>query len=423
MLKDVFKNLALVINRARLGRAILIRRSLAGITTGLMKGLMKALMIGPMLAFTVMMALAVTGVARAEIITPSEYVIIMDHESGEVLYEKNADVPMKPASMAKLMTTYIAFKQLAEGSLKMEDKLIVSNKAYRKGGSRMFLELNSQVTIEELLRGIIVQSGNDAAIVVAEGLAGTEEAFAEVMTIQAKKLGMMNTVFGNATGWPDDVTTTTARDLAILSQALIRNFPELYQIYAEKSYEYNGIKQNNRNPLIYNMDGADGLKTGHTVESGYGLAGSAMIDGQRIIMVMNGLSSAAERKSESMRLLNLVFRTFKRYEILKEGEIVGAAPVYLGVEDKVSLVPAQALSRVLTRAAYEGMTMRKDWPNPVNAPISKGQEIGAVVVMIDGAETRIPLVAAQDVAQLPFYLRIGAFFKYLIFGSEAVAPQ
>ena len=165
--------------------------------------------------------------AGAEIITPSEYVIIMDHESGDILYEKNADAPMKPASMAKMMTVYIVFKQLNEGSLKMEDKLIVSEKAYRKGGSRMFLEQRSQVTIGELLRGIIVQSGNDAAIVVAEGLAGTEDAFAEEMTLRAKELGMKNTVFGNSTGWPDEVTTTTARDLAILSQAIIRDFPDL----------------------------------------------------------------------------------------------------------------------------------------------------------------------------------------------------
>ena len=289
-----------------------------------------------------------TTSAQAEIITPSEFVIIMYHESGDILYEKNADAPMKPASMAKMMTIYIVFKQLDEGSLKMEDKLIVSEKAYRKGGSRMFLEQGSQVTIRELLRGIIVQSGNDAAIVVAEGLAGTEDAFAEEMTLRAKELGMTNTVFGNSTGWPDEVTTTTARDLALLSQAIIRDFPELYQIYSEKSYEYNGIKQNNRNPLIYNLDGADGLKTGHTDESGYGLAASAEIDGQRIIMVVNGLTSSSERKMESVRLMNLAFRTFKKYEILKEGEIVGNAPVYMGVAESIDLIPQESYTRVLT---------------------------------------------------------------------------
>ena len=381
----------------------------------------------PLSLMTVLFAVTVgamlTTSAQAEIITPSEYVIIMDHESGDILYEKNADAPMKPASMAKMMTIYIVFKQLDEGSLKMEDKLIVSEKAYRKGGSRMFLEQGSQVTIRELLRGIIVQSGNDAAIVVAEGLAGTEDAFAEEMTLRAKELGMTNTVFGNSTGWPDEVTTTTARDLALLSQAIIRDFPELYQIYSEKSYEYNGIKQNNRNPLIYNLDGADGLKTGHTDESGYGLAASAEIDGQRIIMVVNGLTSSSERKMESVRLMNLAFRTFKKYEILKEGEIVGNAPVYMGVAESIDLIPQESYTRVLTRKSYSTMDKRTNWPKPVNAPITKGQEVGEIFVTIDGVEKRIALLAANDVEELPLHRRIGAFFKYLIFGSESVQPQ
>ena len=381
----------------------------------------------PLSLMTVLFAVTVgammTTSAQAEIITPSEYVIIMDHESGDILYEKNADAPMKPASMAKMMTIYIVFKQLDEGSLKMEDKLIVSEKAYRKGGSRMFLEQGSQVTIRELLRGIIVQSGNDAAIVVAEGLAGTEDAFAEEMTLRAKELGMTNTVFGNSTGWPDEVTTTTARDLALLSQAIIRDFPELYQIYSEKSYEYNGIKQNNRNPLIYNLDGADGLKTGHTDESGYGLAASAEIDGQRIIMVVNGLTSSSERKMESVRLMNLAFRTFKKYEILKEGEIVGNAPVYMGVAESIDLIPQESYTRVLTRKSYSTMDKRTNWPKPVNAPITKGQEVGEIFVTIDGVEKRIALLAANDVEELPLHRRIGAFFKYLIFGSERAQPQ
>ena len=381
----------------------------------------------PLSLMTVLFAVTVgammTTSAQAEIITPSEYVIIMDHESGDILYEKNADAPMKPASMAKMMTIYIVFKQLNEGSLKMEDKLIVSEKAYRKGGSRMFLEQGSQVTIRELLRGIIVQSGNDAAIVVAEGLAGTEDAFAEEMTLRAKELGMTNSVFGNSTGWPDEVTTTTARDLALLSQAIIRDFPELYQIYSEKSYEYNGIKQNNRNPLIYNLDGADGLKTGHTDESGYGLAASAEIDGQRIIMVVNGLTSSSERKMESVRLMNLAFRTFKKYEILKEGEIVGNAPVYMGVAESIDLIPQVSYTRVLTRKSYSTMDKRTNWPKPVNAPITKGQEVGEIFVTIDGVEKRIALLAANDVEELPLHRRIGAFFKYLIFGSESVQTQ
>ena len=360
--------------------------------------------------------------AKAEIITPAEFAIIMDHESGEILYEKNADAPMKPASMAKMMTTYIIFQQLSEGSLELDDKLIVSNNAYRKGGSRMFLEQGSQVMIGELLRGIIVQSGNDAAIVVAEGLAGTEDAFAEEMTLRGKQLGMTNTVFGNSTGWPHEATTTTARDLAILAQALIRDFPDLYPIYSEKSYEYNGIKQNNRNPLIYNMDGADGLKTGHTEESGYGLVGSAEIDGQRIVVVINGLNSSAERKLESARLLTLAFKVFERYEIVKSDEVVGNVPVYLGVTGHVDLMAKESYSRVLARKSYTSIVKTTDWSSPVDAPIKKGQKIGTMTVTIDDKAIRIPLVAAYDVDQLPWYRRIIAFFKYLIFGAETV-PQ
>ena len=260
------------------------------------------------LALLISMGLGMTP-AKAEIITPAEFVMIMDYESGDILYEKNADMPMKPASMAKLMTTYLLFEQLQNGSMRLEDKFIVSEKAYRKGGSRMFVEIGSQVTISDLLRGIIVQSGNDAAIVVAEGLAGTENAFADEMTARAQSLGMVNTVFGNSTGWPDEKTTTTARDLAILAKAMIKNHPEFYGIYAEKSFTYNNIKQPNRNPLLHTVEGADGLKTGHTSESGYGLVGSAELNGQRIILVINGLTSVKDRKMESVRLMNLAFRT------------------------------------------------------------------------------------------------------------------
>ena len=267
---------------------------------------------------------------KAEIITPAEFVMIMDYESGDILYEKNADLAMKPASMAKLMTTYLLFEQLQNGSMRLEDKFIVSEKAYKKGGSRMFVEIGSQVSISDLLRGIIVQSGNDAAIVVAEGLAGTENAFAEEMTARAQALGMVNTVFGNSTGWPDDVTTTTARDLAILAKAMIQNHPEFYGIYAEKSFTYNNIKQPNRNPLLYTVEGADGLKTGHTNESGYGLVGSAQLNGQRIILVLNGLSSVKERKLESVRLMNLAFRTFKRFELLTVDATVKDVPLWMG---------------------------------------------------------------------------------------------
>lgn len=369
------------------------------------------------------MALAVSplGIVRsasAEIITPSEFVMLMDFDSGDILYEKNADAPMKPASMAKMMTIYLIFQQLKDGSLKMDDKFIVSEKAYKKGGSRMFLEQGTQVTVSDLLRGVIVQSGNDAAIVIAEGLAGTEDAFAEEMTMRAKELGMVNTVFANSTGWPDERTITTVRDLAILAKTLIEEFPEYYKIYSEKSFTYNDIKQPNRNPLLYSMDSADGLKTGHTNESGYGLTASAVVDGQRLILVVNGLSSSKTRKTESTRLMQLGFRTFKKYDLLVEGDVVGSAPLWLGAEELIDLVSPATVSRVLDRKTHSAITRRTNWVDPINAPVTKGQELGEIFITVDGVETRYPLVAAKDVGKLPIHKRIGAFFKYLIFGAE-----
>ena len=375
----------------------------------------------PQALFVVIFALVLP--ARAEIITPSQYAVIMDFDTGKVLYSKNPDEPMKPASMAKMMTTYIMFSQISEGSLKLEDKFIVSEKAYRKGGSRMFVEIGSQVTVEDLLRGIIVQSGNDAAIVVAEGIAGTEEAFAEEMTATARKLGMHNTTFGNATGWPDPATTTTALDLAILARAMITNYPELYKIYAEKTFTYNGIKQGNRNPLLYALDAADGLKTGHTNESGYGLTASAVVDGQRIIMVINGLDSNADRKSESIRLMNLAFRIFRKYDLLVADAPLGKADVWMGVEQQVDAVAPETVSRVMDRKAHENMTMRVEINPDISAPLSRGAEIGEAIFMIEGKEERFPLVAAKDVGELPWHRKIGAFFSTIIFGSEPATKE
>lgn len=360
---------------------------------------------------------------KVRIITSAQFAILMDYETGEILYQKNADAPMKPASMAKMMTSYLLFRQLAEGSLALNDKMPVSVNAYRRGGSKMFLERGTYVTIEDLLRGIIVQSGNDASIVVAEGLAGTEENFAKEMTMQARELGMMDTLFSNSTGWPDEAMTTTARDLAILSRALISDFPQFYPIYAEKSFEYNGIKQENRNPLLYDMGNiADGLKTGHTEESGYGLAASAELNGQRIIMVLNGLDSKKERRLEGERLMNLALRTFKRYDIVEEGKASGQIPVNLGVAGYVDLVPLQNYTRVLARESRASMTVDTKWPASIDAPVEKGQEIGLITITIDDKSVVIPLIAASAVDKLPWHKQIGAFFSRLIYGNEII-PQ
>jgi D-alanyl-D-alanine carboxypeptidase (penicillin-binding protein 5/6) len=371
--------------------------------------------------FVLALSVMMTMPARAEIVSPSEYVMIMDFDNGDVLFEKNADEAMKPASMAKIMTVYLLLDRLKNGGLTMDDTFLVSEKAWKKGGSRTFLEPGSQVKVGDLLRGIIVQSGNDAAIVVAEGLAGSEEAFAERMTEKAKELGMSNTVFGNSTGWPDEITTTTARDLAILARALITDFPEYYGIFKETGFTYNNITQSNRNPLVFGSEGADGLKTGHTEASGYGLVGSAKRGEQRMILVVNGLNSSKERKNESIRLMDLAFRMFTRYELVNQGEVLGYASVWMGERGVVPLTVSDDISKVLSKASADTVTTQTDWPSSVSAPIAKGQELGQVTLNIDGKMYHYPLVAAEAVEDLAFYRYPGAYLHYLIFGMETKA--
>ncbi|WP_438997009.1 D-alanyl-D-alanine carboxypeptidase family protein [Candidatus Puniceispirillum sp.] len=359
-----------------------------------------------------------------EITTPAEFAYITDFDSGKVLFQKNANMQMKPASMAKIMTVFIAFERIREGGLSLSDKFQVSEKAWRKGGSRSFLEVGSFVTVSDLLNGVIVQSGNDAAIVIAEGIAGTEESFAEEMNFWAQKLGMENTVFRNSTGWPDPELTTTAKDLNILSSALISRFPideypDLYPMFKKKRFEYNGIDQPNRNPLVYGTVGADGLKTGHTKESGYGVVGSAIREGQRVVMVLNGMTSMKQRSAESRRLIDLTFREFKQYRFFEANEMVDVANVWLGKMPTVDLVLADPLHRVLSRDERRHLKMSVNWIDPVSAPISKGQKLGVLTIEGKTNSEKIDLLAANDVAELGVFDRIGAAFKYLIFGAGA----
>lgn len=362
--------------------------------------------------------------AFAEDTIPSvaEYVYITDFDSGRVLMNKNGETPMKPASMAKIMTSYMAFERIADGSLSLDDEFVVSTRAWKKGGSRMFLDPNSTVTIRELLHGIIVQSGNDAAIVLAEGLSGSEDAFADEMNDKARELGMFNTVFRNATGWPDPDLTTTAKDLNILSTALIQNFPtdkypELYPIYKVKNYTYNDIKQGNRNPLIYSDESADGLKTGHTEESGYGLVGSALRGSQRVVMVLNGMKSKNERAQESRRLMDFMFREFKKYEFYDAAEVIDEANVWLGDSATVKLLAGGDVHKVMSRKERRDLEVSLNWSDPIPAPLKKGQAVGSITLRYDGKQEDYPLIVAQDVTELGFFDRITEAVKYLIFGS------
>ena len=373
-------------------------------------------------AFTVVVGYA----TAAEILTPAKQAHITDFESGKVLFAKNSEVPMKPASMAKIMTVFLVFQRLADGSLKLDDKFLVSEKAWRKGGSKTFVEVGSRVSVNDLLHGVIVQSGNDAAIVLAEGIAGTEDAFAEEMNFWAQKLGLTQTNFPNSTGWPHPDLQTSAKDLNILTTEMIKRFPadeypDLYPIFAKREFTYNKIKQPNRNPLVYGTAGADGLKTGHTEESGYGLVGSAVRNGQRVVMVLNGMDSIKQRSTESRRLMDLIFREFQSYEFFKQGQPIDEANVWLGTSSKVDLVLDAPLRVLLSRKDRQAMVISVRWMDPVPAPIQAGDQIGTLVLSLPDEVISLPLLAANDVDALGFLNRIGAAVKYLIFGASA--PQ
>ncbi|MEC8538441.1 MAG: D-alanyl-D-alanine carboxypeptidase family protein [Pseudomonadota bacterium] len=371
-----------------------------------------------------------SNVMAADIDTSAEFAYVTDFASGKVLMDKDPDSPMKPASMAKIMTVYVAFQRIADGSLSLDDAFLISEKAWRKGGSKTFVEVGKQVAVRDLLMGVVVQSGNDAAIAIAEGISGTEDGFAEEMNYVARQLGMNNTVFKNATGWPDPDQVTTARDLNILATALIRDFPSqdfpgLYPMFAEKTFTYNGIKQGNRNPLVYGTQGADGLKTGHTEESGYGLVGSALREGQRVVMVLNGMTSMKQRSSESRRLMDLMFREFRQYRFFDKGQAVDRAAVWLGSEARVDLVLEEPLHLVLSRTDRRRMKMSVQWNDPVPAPIKAGQKIGTLTLDFPDRTMSYDLTAAKDVAELGMFDRVGEALKFLIFGAgpDAVQPQ
>ena len=353
--------------------------------------------------------------------TSAKQAILIDNVTGAVLFEKNADELMEPSSMSKIMTIYMVFERLADGSLKLEETLPVSEKAWRKGGSKMFVKVGDRVSVEDLLRGIIIQSGNDATIVVAEGLAGDEAAFSAEMTDQARAMGMASSTFTTASGWPDEGHRTTARDLALLAKRTIEDFPDFYPYYAELEFTYNDIRQGNRNPLLYKKMGADGLKTGHTQEAGYGLTASAIRDGRRLILVINGLESARVRSREAERLIEYGFREYTNHALFDGGETVGAADVWLGAAATVPLVIEAPLVTTLTRKARRKMVVKMVYDGPIPAPIEKGARIATLIVTTPDAEPlEIPLVAGADVAKLGPLRRIGAAIGYLVWG--AVAP-
>jgi D-alanyl-D-alanine carboxypeptidase (penicillin-binding protein 5/6) len=356
--------------------------------------------------------------------TTARQAIIIDYQTGAVLFEKNADERMPPSSMSKIMTAYMVFKEIKEGRLQLTDEFTVSEKAWRMQGSKMFVPLGGKVKVEDLLRGVIVQSGNDACIVLAEGIAGSEQAFADRMNEEAKKLGLTGSNFRNASGWPDPDHYMTTRDLAILATRLIEDFPEYYKYYSEKEFTYGKdekgtpIKQGNRNPLLYKNTGADGIKTGHTEAAGYGLTASAVREGRRIIMVLNGMPSMKNRAEESERLLDWAYREFGMYQVAKAGQVMDKADVWLGEQESVQLVAAKDLFVTMPRRVRQQMTVTASFDAPVPAPVKKGAEIGKLVVTAPGIDpVEVPLIAEADVNKLGFTGRIAATLSHLIWGN------
>ncbi|MCH8082032.1 MAG: D-alanyl-D-alanine carboxypeptidase [Proteobacteria bacterium] len=389
--------------------------------------------------FKVRNFLALAAILMAGVFTPASaqqrfdtaapYAIMVEAGTGEVLFEKNADVTFPPASMAKMMTTYLAFEMIERGEISLEDTTIVSDDTWREWGRRgstMFLRARDKVTIADLLRGIIVQSGNDATVVLAEALAGSEGLFVDWMNAKAYELGMRSSTFMNSNGWPVEGQMVSARDLATLAYHMIKNYPGLYAMYAEKSFSYgldvNGdlITQRNRNPLLFTVNGADGLKTGHTEEAGYALTGSAVRGERRIIIVVSGLTSERQRAAESQRLLEYGFRAYKSYALFKAGDVVDNAAVWLGDEGTVPLVVDQDVTYTLSRAARNRMQVKVVYQSPIPAPIEAGQDIAHLVISTPGAKDRIvPLSAGQAVGEIGPFGRLGALVKYLIFGNTA----
>ena len=336
--------------------------------------------------------------------TTAKQAIIIDYDTGTVLFEKNADEQTPTSSMSKVMTMYLVFEALKKGDLSLNDTLLVSEKAWKKGGSKMFVEVGKKIKVEDLIRGVIIQSGNDATIVLAEGLAGSEDVFAQALNRTAKELGMNNSNFKNASGWPDPDHYSTARDLATLGTAIIKNFPEYYGYYSEKSFEFNGISQSNRNPLLSLNIGADGIKTGHTDDGGYGLMASGKSeDGRRVVMVLNGMASKAERKSESARLMQWALKSFKTVSLFKDETAIATAPVYLGSNTSVPLAAKESVRFIAPKIFSSDLKVEVHYDSPLKAPVIQGQEVGIVKVYIPQGETvEVPLVAMRNVAELGF---------------------
>jgi D-alanyl-D-alanine carboxypeptidase (penicillin-binding protein 5/6) len=349
--------------------------------------------------------------------TVAQWAYIVDYNTGATLLDKQADVEMPPSSMTKLMTAYIVYSKLKSGALTLDQQLPVSEHAWRTQGSKMFVELGATIKVEDLIRGMIIQSGNDACIVLAEGIAGSEEQFVDLMNTEAKKLGLTHSYFRNCTGWPDPQHHMSARDIATLARAIIHDFPEYYHYDAEKEFKYHGIEQYNRNPLVQ-RGMADGLKTGHTEAGGYGVVASTLRGGRRVIMVLNGMPSKSARVDESIRLMNWAFANFENVTLFAASDIIENAQVYLGRRPSVPLVAGQDLVLTMPKSWRAHAKIAIDYDAPIPAPVTRGQVVGKLVVTGQGVpNTELPLMAGDDVPRMGVVGRAGAVLAHYVTGA------
>lgn len=357
--------------------------------------------------------------------------ILIDYDTGETLYDKDADKRIPPASMTKLVLADVIFSKIASGEITMDTKFKVSEKAWKMGGSKMFVELGSEVRVEDLLRGIIIQSGNDACIVMAEGIAGSEEGMVALMNARARELGMKDSLFQNVTGWPAENHYMSARDLATIARHIIKTYPDHFHFYSEKEFTWKAgsglpsdgekqtISQGNRNPLLYATPPGDGMKTGHTEEAGYCLTGTEKRGDQRMIMVVTGLASEKERAEESVRFMEAAFKEFRRYDVFKPGDIIADAEVWNGEAPKVGMTVAEPLRLYFTPEARQGLKVSYSYTAPLKAPLAAGQEVGTMTIEAPGRETRkVPLVAAAAVEETGIIGRIMNAVSLELFGYE-----
>ena len=353
--------------------------------------------------------------------TIAKQAILYDMDTKSIIFKKNSDQLVSPSSMSKIMTIYYAFKKINEGELSLDDEFTVSRKAWKKGGSKMFVKVNDKVKVEDLIRGIIVQSGNDACIVLAEGLSGSEELFSEELTELGKEIGLKNSFFTNSTGWPDPQHLMTLDDLLTLSIRTIEDFPELYHYYSEKEFTYSGIKQLNRNPLLFTELNSDGLKTGHTSLGGYGLVATVMKNKRRLILVLNGLNSSKNRAREAERLIKIGFNQYENLKIADKNEKLKTLNVWGGDKKSVDIFSKEEISITVPKRIKKNLSYSIKYQSPIIPPINSDEPIGEFLIKKNKEILKkFELYTNENVGKINFFQKIIHNFKYLLFGESVI---